>query len=46
MEISGLDYEDGKQMKLIKKLIQRRIWLLKVLKLTIFIDWLIKRLIT
>ena len=46
MEISGLDYEDGKQMKLIQKLIQRRIWLLKVLKLTIFIDWLIKRLIT
>ena len=37
MEISGLDYEDGKQMKLIQKLIQRRIWLLKVLKLTIFI---------
>lgn len=37
MEILGLDYEDEKQVKLIKHFIQRRIWLLKVLKLTIFI---------
>jgi len=36
VEILGLGYEDGKQMKLVQKFIQRRVWLLKVLKLAIF----------
>jgi flagellar biogenesis protein FliO len=45
MEILGIDYEAGKQMKLLQKFIQRRFWLFKVLKLTIFTYWLIKKLL-